>query len=75
MGILKNGIGKMKEVKEGLKEVKGADRSIFLWNFIEAQLKIQSLENLFEFRKVLNKIISDKLREQKKEKKGGLQHD
>jgi hypothetical protein len=67
--MLKKGIGQMNEVKEGLKEVKGVERSTFMWNFIESQLKAQPLENLFDFRKLLNRIIADKLKEEKKDKK------
>jgi len=64
--MLKKSISQMDEVKEGLKIVKGVDRSTFMWNFIEGQLKAQPLNNLFDFRKLLNKIINDKLREEKK---------
>ena len=65
MSLINKAVKSMNKVNDGLKQNKDS-KSSFLWNFIENQLREQPVENLLDFRKLLNKIIVDKLREKDK---------
>lgn len=59
MGLVKDGVKGMGDLRKGLKKEKG-DRSLFLWNFIEGQIKNQPDDVLVDLRKLINKTLKDK---------------
>lgn len=71
MSFINKAVKTMDKVSDGLKENKN-DKSSFLWSFIENQLREQPLENLLDFRKLLNKIINDKFKEDRDNNKGDV---
>lgn len=58
--IVGKGIVEMGKINKGLGEAK--DKSDFMWHIIKVELVKQPVANLVDLRKLINKIIKDKLK-------------